>query len=321
MSNIITFTFNPCIDKSFAVEKLLPEIKLAASSPCREPGGGGINVARAIRKLGGEAEAVFPAGGHFGEMLIELLAVERVPVKPVKIMDETRENVNITETSTGRQYRFVLPGPALRENVWEECLAAAGDLAEGGFIVVSGSLPEGWPGNIFLRLRALAESKGARLVVDSSGPALKAALQAGVYLVKPSVRELDGLTASMELGGATALEKARRLIDRHYASVVLLSAGAAGVLLVTDEEAWEIGAPEVCKNSSVGAGDCLLAGTILRLAEYVPLLDAVKYGVACSAAAVMNPGTALCDRHDAEKLFHSMAAPRMIYASIPSTTL
>jgi 6-phosphofructokinase 2 len=318
MSSIITFTFNPCIDKSFSVATLLPEIKLAAGPVSREPGGGGINIARAIHRLGGDARAVFPAGGYFGEMLFELLAEERVPIKPLKIMGETRENVNITESSTGHQYRFVLPGPALQDDIWEECLAAAGELAEGGFIVVSGSLPQGWPADLFRRLRAVVENKRARLVVDSSGAALKAALQAGVYLVKPSLRELDELAVALDLRGATPLEKARQIIAGRYASVVLLSAGAAGVLLVTDEEAWEIAAPEVCKNSSVGAGDCLLAGTLLRLAQHVPLLDAVRYGVACSVAAVMNPGTARCEQQDAEKLFHDMAAPRRLQTSIPS---
>lgn len=321
MSRIITITFNPCIDKSFSVTELLPDIKLAGTLPCREPGGGGINVARAIRKLGGEAKAVFPAGGLFGEMLSELLAREQVSIKRVNIVGETRENVNVTESSTGRQYRFVLPGPPLQEDTWEDCIAALNELGEGGFVVVSGSLPEGWPQDIFQRIRALTDRKQGRLIVDSSGAALEAALKAGVYLVKPSVRELDALATALDLRGTTSLDKARQLITRHCTSVVLLSAGAAGVLLVTDKKAWEIPAPEVCKLSSVGAGDCLLAGTVLRLVEDVPLPDAVRYGVACSAAAVMNPGTALCERHDAEILFHAMAGSRVIQEAIASTSL
>lgn len=312
MFPIITLTFNPCIDKSFSVDKLLPDIKLAGTAPRREPGGGGINVARAIRKLGGNAKAVFPAGGPFGEMLFALLALERVPVKPVKIAGETRENVNITESSSGRQYRCVLPGPELTDDIWDDCINAIDELEESGMVVVSGSLPEGWPEDLFRRIKALAARKRGRLVVDSSGAALEAALRAGVYLVKPSVRELEGLAMPLDLRGSTGLGKARELIARRYASVVLLSAGEAGVLLVTAESAWEIPAPPVRKVSSIGAGDCLVAGTLLRLAEHVPLPDAVRYGVACSAAAVMNPGTALCEQHDAEKLFRAMAAPRLI---------
>lgn len=320
MFPIITFTFNPCIDKSFSVDKLLPDIKLAGTAPRREPGGGGINVARAICKLGGKAKAVFPAGGSFGEMLFALLAHEGVPVKPVKIVGETRENVNVTEAATGRQYRFVLPGPAFADDIREECLSAFDELEEGGLVVVSGSLPEGVPPDIFRRIKALAGSKRARLVVDSSGAALEAALRAGVYLVKPSVRELEGLAKALDLRGTTRLEKARELIARRYASVVLLSAGEAGVMLITAESAWEIAAPEVPKVSSVGAGDSLVAGTVLRLAEHVPLVDAVRYGVACSAAAVMNPGTALCERHDAEELYRAMAGSRLIYER-PTTSV
>lgn len=321
MFRIITLTFNACIDKSFSVDRLVPEIKLAGTPPVREPGGGGINVARAIRKLGGKAMAVFPAGGRFGDMLFGQLAMEGVPAKPVKIIGETRENVNLTEAATGRQYRFILPGPELSDDIWEACIEALDELEEGGLVVVSGSLPEGWPEDIFERIRGLAGSKCARLVVDSSGAALEAALRAGVYLVKPSVRELEGLSMPLALRGTTGLEKARELIDRRYASVVLLSAGKAGVLLVTAVDAWEIAAPEVRKLSSIGAGDCLVAGTVLRLAEHVPLLDAVRYGVACSAAAVMNPGTALCERHVAETLFHAMAGPRSIPVVQPSTSV
>lgn len=319
MFRIITLTFNPCIDKSFSVNKLLPDIKLAATAAIREPGGGGINVARAIRKLGGKAAAVFPVGGRFGELLLQLLTMEGVAAKPVKVAGETRENVNVTESSTGHQYKFVLPGAALQAGTWEDCLAALDDLEESGFIIISGSLPDGWPPDIFQRIKTISERKRARLVVDSSGPALAAALRAGVYLVKPSQRELHGLTTALDLRGTTGLEKAGELIARRYASLVLLSAGEAGALLVTAGNAWEIPAPEVRKVSSIGAGDCLVAGTVLRLAEYVPLPDAVRYGVACSAAAVMNPGTALCERHDAEKLFHAMAAPRILSQATPST--
>lgn len=113
MFKIMTITFNPCIDKSFSIDKLRPETKLACTPPYREPGGGGINVARAIHKLGGQACAIFPAGGYLGETLVELLAIEGVPVKPIKTMADTRENVNVVESSTGRQYRFILPGPPL----------------------------------------------------------------------------------------------------------------------------------------------------------------------------------------------------------------
>jgi 6-phosphofructokinase 2 len=262
--------------------------------------------------LGGQATAIFPAGGHFGEMLVELLAMERVPVKPTKIIGETRENVNVTESSTGRQYRFILPGPSLDDSTWHACIQSAAEVDEGGFVVVSGSLGPGWPKDIFLRLKHLTENKNAHLVVDSSGPALVEALRAGVYLVKPSLHELETLSQTLRLPGATPIEKARKLITNRNASVVLVSAGASGAMLVTAEGTWEIAAPQVQKMTTIGAGDCLVAGTIWRLSAGDPLPDAVRYGVACSAAAVMNPGTALCRREDADRLYHYMPESRMV---------
>ena len=312
MATIVTITFNPCIDKSFSVARLTPDLKLAASAALREPGGGGINVARAIRKLGGTATAVFPAGGHFGEMLVELLAIEHVPQKPIKIINETRENVNVTETSTGQQYRFILPGPALELNTWDACIESAADIDEGGFVVVSGSLPGGWPRDLFRNLRLITDTRDARLIVDGSGQALVESMKAGAYLVKPSLRELETLSETLGLRGVTPVEKAQQLITKRYASVVLLSAGASGAMLVTADETLEIPAPQVRKATTIGAGDCLVAGTIWRLSEGDALTNAVRYGVACSAAAVMNPGTALCELDDVERLYRQMPEPRLM---------
>lgn len=312
MTPIITLTFNPCIDKSFSTELLIPDQKLPCTLPSLEPGGGGINVARAIRRLGGSALAVFPAGGYHGDLLVSLLSSEQVAVKPIRIDPDTRENLNVTETSTGRQFRFLLPGPPLSAGTWNACIESISEVEPGGFVVVSGSIPDGSPGDLFARIRKMADTKRARLVVDSSGAALQQALQCGVYMLKPSIHELDLLDKAFGLPGETIIDKGKELIKRGCASVVLVSAGAAGAILITADLVREIPSPRVKRATTVGAGDCLVAGTVLGLSRNMPIAEATLLGVAAAAASVMNPGTFLCRPEDVDTLFTQMKGSKEI---------
>jgi 6-phosphofructokinase 2 len=306
MSTVITITFNPCIDKSVEVPVLIPEKKLTCSTPKMEPGGGGINVARAIRKLGGSATAVYPAGGYHGNLLTSLLAGEGVPARPVPIEKETRENWIVAEKSTSRQFRFGLPGPGLTESEWDECLTQILLAGTASYLVVSGSLPGGFPPDIFKRIKALAAEKNARLVVDSSGIALQKALQEGVYLIKPSLNELASLIVALDLNSESTADAASEIVRRGYAEVVVISMGPGGALLVTSQQVKEIKPPVARKLSTVGAGDSMVAGILMGLTRNLSLENAVIYGVASGTAATMNPGTALCNLEDVETLYGSM---------------
>ena len=166
MSSIITLTLSPCIDKSASVPLLIPEKKLKCGAPRLEPGGGGLNVARAIKKLGGEAIAIFPAGGYTGKFLNHLMANENIPSIVIETKNETRENVIITETTTNNQYRFGMPGAELDEGEWRECLKKVQDIKQAEFIVFSGSLPPGVPPAIFRELSTIARDKQSKLIVD-----------------------------------------------------------------------------------------------------------------------------------------------------------
>src|SRR5579859_379092 len=149
MSGIMTVTFNPCIDKSFDTEALSPDRKLRCSVPKLEPGGGGINVARAVHRLGGKATAVYPSGGYHGSILTEMLRMEGVDIFPVPMLADIRENLNVRETGTNRQYRFIEPGPVLTEHTWTKCIQALQALDKGGILVVSGSLPQEAPADLW----------------------------------------------------------------------------------------------------------------------------------------------------------------------------
>ncbi|MDZ4794055.1 MAG: 1-phosphofructokinase family hexose kinase [Bacteroidota bacterium] len=303
MPSIITITFNPAIDKSTSVAALIPEKKLKCTEPVYEPGGGGINVARAIKKLGGEATAVYLAGGYTGKAFSELLIKESVQSIVIETAESTRENLVVAETASNQQYRFGMPGPHIQEHEWKDCLTAIEKINDVEYIVASGSLPKGVPTDIFARIAIIAKRKNAKLIVDTSGEALKQAVNEGVYLIKPNVGELSSLVGKEELNIELVDDVARTVIEKGKCEVVVVSMGPAGAMLVTKDMVQQIIPPAVIRKSTVGAGDSMVAGMVLSLSQNKNLIETVQYGVACGTAATINPGTELCRLEDAEHLY------------------
>ncbi len=213
MKNIVTLTMNPTVDLSASVDQVLAEHKLRCREPLYEPGGGGINVARVIRRLGGEAVALYTQGGFFGELLQDLLDQEELATRPVPISLSTRENVIISEENSGRQFRFGMPGPRLEEKEWRSCLDNLVNLRPSpDFIVASGSLPPGVPDDFYAQVAHLSRELQAHLILDASGSPLQRAASEGVFLLKPNMREL-GILAGRDIENETDLiEVAQDLI-------------------------------------------------------------------------------------------------------------
>lgn len=307
MSKIITITFSPCIDKSTSVSSLIPEKKLKCAIPKMEAGGGGINVARALKKLGAEAIAIFPSGGYTGKFFNHLLDKEKITSVIIETSSETRENIIVLDASTNNQYRFGMPGTELKENEWQQCLKAVEKINNVAYIVASGSLPPGVPLNIYAQLSKIATQKMAKFIVDTSGEALKLALAEGVYLLKPNLGELSSLAGKKELQLHEVKDIARDMMAKGKCAAMVVSMGAAGAMLVTPDFAETISAPPVHRISTVGAGDSMLAGILYYLAAGKTMREAARYGVACGTAATLNAGTELCRKEDAEKLYTSIA--------------
>jgi 6-phosphofructokinase 2 len=308
MKSILSLTINPAIDASCSVETLFPNHKLRSGPVCHEPGGGGINVSRAIRNLGGDSTVFYLAGGPSGQMLGLLLDREGLQHEAMSIEDWTRENFTVTERSSGQQYRFVTPGPDLRPEEWQRPLGRIASLDPmPDFVVASGSLPPGAPMDLYGRLAKIVSAKESRFVLDSSGAALADGLRSSsVYLVKPSMRELRGLVGRELVHEKEQEEAAMEFVENGQAQIVVVSMGAAGALLVTAKGCTRIAAPAVPVKSKVGAGDSMVAGIVLGLARDMPIRDAICFGIASGAATVMMPGTQLCRREDAEQLFVQM---------------
>ena len=303
MTDILTVTMNPALDVSTATDTVQHTHKLRCAAALVHPGGGGINVARVVHRLGGQALALYPAGGVHGQRLQQLLVQEQVPGQCIAIAGETRESFAVLERRSGREFRFLLPGPLLSADEWQACLVQVNELEPmPPYVVASGSLPPGVPDDFYVRLAGLVRERGSRLVLDTSGAPLAAALAQGVYLVKPSLRELRELTGLALPAEPDWLEAARQIVRAGQAQVVALSLGQDGALLVTAGQALRAAGLPVAVASAVGAGDSFLAGLVWGLSRQLDLGQAFAQAMAAGAAAVLAPGTALCQAADVQRL-------------------
>lgn len=317
MVKIATLTLNPALDVTTSTDTVRPMHKLRCAAPLFEPGGGGINVARAIHALGGAVTAVFPCGGARGALFEKLLRETGVPIAPVPIAGATRESFTVDETGTGEQYRFVLPGPSLDEaeivRLLETLAALDGPPA---YVIASGSLPPGCDPAIFRRLCELCSGIEARLVIDTSGAALVAVEGTCAYLIKPSLRELRELVGRELATEDEERAAAQELLARGFADVVVVSLAERGALLVAEGTELRMPAIEVPIGSAVGAGDSMVAGITIALAEDRSLEEALRYGIAAGAAALVTPGIEPASREDVDRLY-SAASTRGSAQNMP----
>jgi 6-phosphofructokinase 2 len=315
MAAIVTLTMNPALDIATSTERVVPAHKLRCAEPRYDPGGGGINVARAAHALGGDAAAIFPAGGAAGEMIRHLLDQEGLAYHAVAITGFTRESLAVEERESGKQYRFILPGPEISEKDQQRCLDQLALLAaDASYIVASGSLPLGVSDDFYARVAALARSLIKRLVLDTSGAALKQAGH-GIHLLKPSLRELQDLTGREIRSEREQERAAREVIEQGRSEIVVVSLGAEGALLATADGTQRFAALPVQARSTIGAGDSMLAGIVLGLSRGLPLHEAVRFGMAAGAAALLGSGTELCRLADVERLHTQMSPTQPGYAS------
>ena len=309
MPDIVTLCMNPALDITTGTEVVRPTNKLRCAAARHDPGGGGINVARVAQALGAKSVAVFPAGGPAGEVVNSLLAAESIAVQRVAIDGWTRESFTVNESSTAAQYRFVLPGPELTAAEQTECIRQLRSAAGSARIVVaSGSLPPGVPDAFYQQVADVCADLDVKLLLDASGGGLKH-VTSGVYLIKPSLRELREHVGRELLSEAEQFSAARDLVDRGAAECVLVSLGAKGALLVTATAGLRYEPVSVPPGSSVGAGDAMVAGVAVGLTRGWALSEAVRLGIAAGAAVHLTPGTAACTREDTERLFAQSAAP------------
>ncbi len=305
---IITLTANPALDIYSTTEKFEPNEKLRCDKPLIDPGGGGINVSRVIKRLGGESTAVYTKGGHTGKLFSDLLKNEGVKEDPVIVKNDLRQNFAITETSTGNLYRFGFPGIEIEEADYEALLEKVDKCEKGSFLVASGSLPPGAPPDFYARAAAKANKCGLKFILDTSGKSYKGVLEEGAYLLKPNKNELKDITGEAADNPEQQEKLLLKILDKYPVEIIVLSLGGSGALLATKGRVQQYPAPQVEHVSSIGAGDSMVAGMVYSLASGEPVEKAILYGLACGSATIKSPGTELLQREDVQTLYKQLLA-------------
>lgn len=300
---ILTLTMNPALDIYSRVEKIRPTIKMRCEQAKVDPGGGGVNVARVIKRLGGEATAIYPCGGYTGDVFQNLLSAEAVSQEPVSMANAIRENFAITEISTEQLYRFGFPGPALHKAEADQILQKLDSYKNAEFLVASGSLPPGLPDNFYARVAEVAKKNKMKFVLDTSGKAYSGVLEKGAFLLKPSLEELQDLTGRTAEDQKGQEQLLLELLDKYPVEIIVLSMGAKGAMLAYGKTVKHFPAVKVHNVSSIGAGDSMVAGMVLSLSRGSSYEEAVLYGLACGSATIKSPGTELLQKKDVDELF------------------
>lgn len=298
MSNIATLTLNPTIDLSFEVERIFHTHKMRGGNEKHDPGGGGINIARVFVRLGGNACCYYLSGGATGAALDGLLDLHQLVRRRIPIRGETRVSTSVFERETRREYRFVTAGPEIAADEWRACEARLSE-AKCDYLVASGSLPPGVPGDFYARIARMANQRGIPFVLDSSGAGLAEGLAGGgVFLVKPSLGELRALTGQHLSDDEAIAAAARTIVARGQAQHVAVTMGGDGAMLVNAANVLRLPAVQVDALSTVGAGDSFLAAMVHALADGRTPVEAFRFGMAAGAAAVLRPGTGLARADD-----------------------
>ncbi len=311
---IVTVTLNPALDFAGSVAQVLPNRKLRMGAVLVDPGGGGINIARVVARLGGQARAAVSLGGVLGDEIARLLDAEGIARLALPCPGSSRQSLSVTDEGDGKQYRFVMPGPEWSPDLADEALEIlAAAVPRGGWVALSGSNPPGLADGFALDLARRVEAAGGALLVDTSGAALKAlaAARAGIAVLRIDGPEAEFLAGRPLPERADTAAFARDLVARGVAQVAVLARGSDGNILATADGAWHARAVPVQVVSAVGAGDSFAAGLLLGRARGGDWPEALALAAACASATCLMPATRLGEAADIARLLAEGAITRM----------
>lgn len=306
---ILTITLNPSIDISVLVPQLITNEKLRCESYEKEVGGGGINVAKGLHRLGLPTQALFFSGGHNGQFIESKLAGEGLQIHPLRLPLETRENITVTDQSNQNEYRLVNKGNEIHPDEEQLVLDKMNELdIKPIYLVLSGSHPPGLSNSFVKKVALWCQDHQCKLVLDLPAEPLGEAFEYKPYLIKPNLKEISQIAGKAELTIPEAIEVAREWIEKGYAGVVVISLGSRGAIICSKKEVHALAPPKVTSLSTVGAGDSMVAGLLYKLHLRASLKDVLMMGIACGTAATLSRGTKLFDKDQAFKLYDRIKA-------------
>lgn len=303
---ITTLTLNPSLDLTLWVPQLLIDDSNRVSEIRKDPGGKGINVSRVLHELGREVTTLTFLGGNTGQEFRVLMKRQGLELKTVHTRGETRENIIITETGNQAQTRLhqkgasILPGELERMHKLIEQNARETD-----FLILGGSLPPGVPADIYQKLILHLRERHTFCVLDADGEQFRLGVAAKPFMIKPNHFELERLIGQKLDSPREVKAAARQLVDEGI-EVVIVSLGKEGALAVSGKQSWIAQPPLVAVGSTVGSGDSLVAGFLLKWSEGAPLRECLKYGVAAGTATALTPGTELLRARDLPPIYRKV---------------
>jgi 1-phosphofructokinase family hexose kinase len=303
---IVTLTLNPAIDQAISVEQVVMGGLNRCLVDSLDPGGKGVNASRVIARLGHETVALGLVGGVTGGMLRTRLDAEGVTHAFDEVDGLTRINVMVLERALTRRTRLYLPGPQVGPTALARIHERLAALESGTVVILGGSIPPGIGHDVYRELTRRLTARGVDVLVDASGAAFAAVLDARPALVKPNVEEAEELLGRPLRSDDEVLEAAREIRDRGPERVVI-SQGAEGAIGVDAVGAWKAVAPRVVARSTVGSGDSMMAGLAIALADGQGLVEGLRLGTAAGAATAMVPGTQLCAPDEVSRLLGEVA--------------
>jgi len=308
---LVTRTLNPCLDLAAEAEHVWPTHKVRTDHEHTDPGGGGVNVSRVVHVLGGSTLAVMLTGGAPGRVLNELLDDAGVTHRIIPIAGRTRISLNVLDRSSGLEYRFVPEGPTVSEAEWQSVLAVVSDM-DADWLIASGSLPNGVPVDAYAQIADIAARRGQRFVLDTHGKPLRAALHHGITLLKPSLGELEGLLGRKLPDPRMQEAEAMSLVRDGAAEMVAVSLGEDGALLATRDGVLRMASPPIRVQTAVGAGDSFLGAMTFAMAQGQSAEEALRWGMAAGAAAIVCAGTARLTRAEVHARYDALARERCV---------
>lgn len=315
MTAILTLTMNSSVDVSMHVDRMMATGKTRSVVDSVRGGGGGINVARCIRKLGGTATALYTTSPDEGRRLDDLLAEEGLDRIPMHINDEIREAVVVAEAATGHSYHIVPQGPWLTPREIEHCLESISVAARHHpFLVITGSLPRGVPDDFCAEVIREVRPFGTKVVLDITGAQLTHALHEPAFVVRLDRHEAAYLIGRPIENFADARAANEYVLERGAAEIAVTTVGPLGTMCSTRERHTEITVPPLPgpARSDACAGDSLVAALTFRLAAGDDAVAACEWGVAAAAATVLRPGTETFDHNTVVTLHAAIAARQFV---------
>ncbi|MEY2781501.1 MAG: hypothetical protein RL307_1205 [Pseudomonadota bacterium] len=302
MTDVLCLTLNPALDVLTTLDEVRPVDKLRCGPVLNHPGGGGVNVARVLHRLGVNVVSCHLSGGVSGAHHTQLLDQEGVQHHIIPIEANMHQSFSVHELKSAQDYRFVLPGPSVQTSEWLACRDWVCSHLPNRVLVLSGGAAPGIPDDAYAQLIRAARAKGIPVVLDSHGPLLRQALAEGVLLYKPNEKELAELCGQRLSNDHEIVQAARSLVLAGQAQWVAVSLAERGAIWVGAESAWQSPSVKVSPRTTIGAGDSFVAGAVWAWLQAGAPADCLRSAMAAGSAALLNPGTALCEAHDVRTL-------------------